>query len=76
MSEKDFVTHDSLVQNYVENMENYNTKKAIRDVLLLKQVLTNEKHDKRKLYTVLTEFIPFYDEKIETIDYGPSREVS
>ena len=38
--------------------------------------LTNEEHDARKLYTILTEFIPFFDEKMEMIDYGPSREVS
>ena len=43
-SEKRYVTHDSSAQNYVENMEDYNTKKAIRDVLLLKQFLTNGKH--------------------------------
>ena len=41
----------------------------------LKQFLTKEKHDKWKLYTILTKFIPFFDEKVETIDYEPSREV-
>lgn len=42
---------------------------------MLKQVLTNEKRDERKMYTILTEFIPF-DENMETIDYEQSREVS
>ena len=51
-------------------------KKAIRGVSSLKQFLMNEKHDDRRLYTILTEFIPFFDEKMETIDYEPSREVS
>ena len=49
MSVKRFVAYDSSVQNYVENMENWNTKKVIRDVLLLKQFLANEKRDERKL---------------------------
>ena len=40
-------------------------KKAIRDVLLLKQFLKNEKHDERMLYTILKEFIPFFEEKME-----------
>ena len=46
-------------------------KNAIRDVLLSKQFFRNKKHDERKLY-ILTEFIPFFDEKMETIDYEPS----
>ena len=28
-----------------------------------------KKHDEQKLYTILTEFIPFFDEKMETINY-------
>ena len=77
MSKKCFVTHNQFFGTKLRGKHReLEHKKAIRNVLLLKQILTNEKHDERKLYTIITEFIPSFDEKVETIDYEPSREVS
>ena len=46
MNEKRFVDHDISVEDYVESLENRNTKeKTKRDVKLLGTFLRNEKND-------------------------------
>ena len=61
MSEKCFVTPDSSVEDYVASLENKNTKeKTKRDVKLLKEVLRNEKHEERELYTITQEELDRY----------------
>ena len=45
MSEERFVSHDSSVQDDVENIENKNAQKGTWDVKLLKPPLTNAKNE-------------------------------
>ena len=52
------------------------TQKSDSGCLVVETNFNNEKHDERKLYAILIEFISFFDEKMKTIDYKPSREVS
>ena len=53
MSEKRFVAHDTSVEDYVESLENKNTKeKTKRDVKLLEEFLRNEKNDEREVHTI------------------------
>ena len=50
MNEKRFVDHDTSVEDYVESLENRNTKeKTKRDVKLLETFLRNEKNDEREV---------------------------
>ena len=50
MSEKRFVPYETLVEDYVESMENRNTKeKTKRDVQLFEIVLTKVKNDLREV---------------------------
>ena len=58
MSEKRFVTHDSGFGTKLREKHEELEHNKIRDVELLRQFLTNEKRDERKLYTILTESIP------------------
>ena len=76
MHEKRFVTHDSSVQDYVENVENKNKKKSdsgcgIDETIFYKRKTRRAKvvhHTTRRSTVVkyLPEFIPFFDEKMET----------
>ena len=51
--EKRFVDHDTLVEDYVESLENKNTKeKTERDVKLLEQILRNEDSHEREVRNI------------------------
>ena len=53
MNEKRFVDHDISVEDYVESLENKNTKeKTRRDVKLLEKFLRNEKSDEREVQSI------------------------
>ena len=53
MNEKRFVDHDTSVEDYVESLENKNTKeKTKRDVKLLESFLRNEKNDEREVQNI------------------------
>ena len=53
MNEKRFVDHDTSVEDYVESLENRNTKeKTKRDVKLLETFLRNEKNDERDVQDI------------------------
>ena len=53
MNEKRFVDHDTSVEDYVESLENRNTKeKTKRDVKLLETFLRNEKNDEREVQDI------------------------
>ena len=53
MNEKRFVDHDTSVEDYVESLENRNTKeKTKRDVKLLETFLRNEKNDEREVHDI------------------------
>ena len=80
MSKKRFVAHDTSVEDYVESLENKNTKeKTKRDVKLLEEFLRNEKNDEREVHTTepaelnkyLAEFIHSVRSK-DGEDYDPS----
>ena len=80
MSEKRFVAHDTSVEDYVESLENKNTKeKTKRDVKLLEEFLRNEKNDEREVQDIepaelnkhLAEFIRSVRRK-DGEDYEPS----
>ena len=50
MNEKSFVDHDASVEDYVESLENKNTKeKTKRDVKLVETFLRNAKTDEREV---------------------------
>ncbi|XP_073250403.1 cholesterol 24-hydroxylase-like [Porites lutea] len=80
MNEKRFVDHDTSVEDYVESLENGNTKeKTKRDVKLLETFLRNEKNDEREVQDIepaelnkhLAEFIRSVRRK-DGEDYEPS----
>ncbi|CAH3191091.1 unnamed protein product [Porites evermanni] len=80
MNEKRFVDHDTSVEDYVESLENRNTKeKTKRDVKLLETFLRNEKNDEREVQDIepaelnkhLAEFIRSVRRK-DGEDYEPS----
>ena len=53
MNEKRFVDHDTSVEDYVESLENRNTKeKTKRDVKLLETFLRNENNDEREVQDI------------------------
>ena len=53
MNEKRFVDHDTSVEDYVESLENKNTKeKTKRDVKLLESFLRNEKNDEGEVQNI------------------------
>ena len=53
MNEKRFVDHDTSVEDYVESLENRNTKeKTKRDVKLLATFLRNDKNDEREVQDI------------------------
>ena len=53
MKEKRFVDHDTSVEDYVESLENKDTKeKAKRDVKLLETFLRNEKSNEREVQNI------------------------
>ena len=81
MNEKRFVDHDTSVEDYVESLENKNTKeKTKRDVKLLESFLRNEKNDEREVQNIesaelnkhLAAFIRSVRRK-DGADYEPSR---
>lgn len=61
--------------------KNKNTRKSGSGCRTVEKNLTNKKHDEQKLYTIileelvkyLAEFIPFFDEKMETIMSRPEK---
>ena len=81
MNEKRFVDHDTSVEDYVESLENRNTKeKTKRDVKLLETFLRNEKNDEREVQDIepaelnkhLAEFIRSVLRRKDGEDYEPS----
>ena len=53
MNEKRFVDHDTALEDYVESLENKNTKeKTKRYVKLLETFLRNEKSDERDVQNI------------------------
>ena len=80
MKEKRFVDHDTTVEDYVESLENKDTKdKTKRDVKLLETFLRNEKSDEREVQNIeplelnkyLVDFIRSVRRK-DWEDYEPS----
>ena len=74
-NEKRFVDHDTSVEDYVESLENRNTKeKTKRDVKLLETFLRNEKNEEREVQDIepaelnkhLPEFIRSVRRKLKT----------
>ena len=82
MSEERFVSHDSSVQDDVENIENKNAQKGTWDVKLLKPPLTNAKtrakvvHPTTRRSSHVSRRSHFHLRRKDKDDYEPPMEVS